>query len=183
MLQSRGEQLCSAASRPAASSLPAALHPLRSGEGEGGRRVLGVRPPPQQAAGPRPAGLPGRPAVRPTLWTEAAGRKSQICPLISDVCLSFRKFWPISIPATLPALGRNQQVLFFFNGTFRSNIDRPLRMIFVMFCRSSRASKRSALLRQWKLCSRSGSTLYKTNHRNICSMMLSTEALKLSCSS
>lgn len=58
-----GEQLGSAASRPAASSLPAALHPLRSGQGARGRCVLGVCPPPQQAARPGSARLPGRPAV------------------------------------------------------------------------------------------------------------------------
>lgn len=62
-LQAGGEQLGSAAARPAASPLPAALHALRSGEGEGGRPVLGVRPPAQQAARPRPAGLPRGPAV------------------------------------------------------------------------------------------------------------------------
>lgn len=62
--QPRGEQLGSAASRPAASSLPASLHALRSGQGARGRCLLGVRPPPEQAAGPRPARLPGRSAVR-----------------------------------------------------------------------------------------------------------------------
>lgn len=62
-----GEQFGSAASRPAASSLPAALHPLRSGQGEGGRRLLGVCPPPQQAARLGSASLPGRSAVSRTL--------------------------------------------------------------------------------------------------------------------
>lgn len=61
--QAGGEQLDSAAACPPASALPAALHALRSGEGEGGRRVLGVRPPAQQAARPGAAGLPRSPAV------------------------------------------------------------------------------------------------------------------------
>lgn len=111
--QPRGEQLGPAAPRPAPPSLPAALHPLRAGQGEGGRRVLGVCPPPQQAARPGAARLPGSPAVGRTLtrrgsvllFVDFQIHPKRLHPLP-------RKFWPVSFTVAVPAPGEMQQVLF-----------------------------------------------------------------------
>lgn len=107
------KQLGSAASRPAASSLPATLHPLRSGQWERRRRLLGVCPPPQQAAWPRPARLPGSAAVCSTLHNSLTSFLCFCASLWRLMFVPHRKFWPVSIPVSLPAPGEKQQVLMF----------------------------------------------------------------------